>query len=302
MTYSYWDRPPQKAWKASAAFACKKIRKLYPLHLVMLFAGAIYLLLCHTGISVILKRLLLTIPLVQTWIPKEYQAINTVAWYLSVSLFLYFMFPHLLSWIKSGKTGMAVVKMIAIYLAQIIIGYCVFRFTEIDIKWVTYCHPIYRLGDFAIGGFLAAIYRNSFQKRAPVSKVMCSILELAAILVNLFTCVYFAYAPEHTTWATFTVLFIPSSILLIYAFSFDNGMISRLLKNRIVYWLADISPYAFLIHRLVISYYHLFVVKTLHREHFNFAFVIMIPFVVTVAFVYTYRFFEKKVLRRAKSK
>lgn len=204
--------------------------------------------------------------------------------------------------LKSGKTGMAVVKMIAIYLAQIIIGYCVFRFTEIDIKWVTYCHPIYRLGDFAIGGFLAAIYRNSFQKRAPVSKVMCSILELAAILVNLFTCVYFAYAPEHTTWATFTVLFIPSSILLIYAFSFDNGMISRLLKNRIVYWLADISPYAFLIHRLVISYYHLFVVKTLHREHFNFAFVIMIPFVVTVALVYTYRFFEKKVLRRAKSK
>lgn len=95
MTYSYWNRPPQNSFKESVLFSIKKIRKLYPLHLLMLFFGVVYLMLQGETIIGVLKRLAITIPLIQTWFPVGYQAINSVAWYLSVCVFLYFCFHFL---------------------------------------------------------------------------------------------------------------------------------------------------------------------------------------------------------------
>ena len=51
------------------AFAARKIWRLYPLHLIMLFWGALYLVLQHKSLLRIAKGLLVTIPLLQTWVP-----------------------------------------------------------------------------------------------------------------------------------------------------------------------------------------------------------------------------------------
>ena len=72
----------------------KKIKKLYFLHLIMLFMGVVFKLLKHETILGILRQLAVTIPLLQTWFPVEYMAINSVAWYLSdcvfyISVFLF---------------------------------------------------------------------------------------------------------------------------------------------------------------------------------------------------------------------
>lgn len=295
MTFSYWDRTPKYSLKDSVLFSVKKIKRLYPLHIIMLFCGAVYLYLSHESIIRIVKKLIITIPLVQTWLPVGYQAINSVAWYLSVCLFLYFCFPFILKIIIQGKSIMkSIIVIVLIFMLQLLFGFCVYRYTNIDIKWVTYCHPVFRLGDFIIGCLLASIYKNNISEQIDVWK--CSVLEIIAIIMNIIVCVYHTVASDATVWFTYTSLFIPSSIILVYAFSLDNGIISRLLKNRVVFWFATISPYAFLIHRLVIYYFHAFVKYVLHYEQISFLFVVIVPFAITVIAVYLYIFFESKVI------
>ena len=290
MTYSYWNRPPVCSFKNSALFSIRKIKKLYPLHLIMLFWGALYLLLLGETHLVILKRLAITIPLIQVWFPHDYQAINTVAWYLSDCVFLYFCFPALLSLIKkSTSRGTSIIAIIGIFLLQIIIGYSVYHFTDIDIKWVTYCHPLYRVGDFAIGGFLSSIYMESRNKvDQKYSLLHYSSLELIAVILNICVCICFAQASSEYKWFTFTCLFIPTSVILVYVFAQNAGILSKLLINRPVLWLAYISPYAFLIHRLVIYYFYTFTKKILDIDSLNSVLIIVIPFLITVISVYIY--------------
>ncbi len=299
MTYSYWNRPLQNSFKGSVLFSIKKIRKLYPLHLLMLFFGVVYLMLQGETIIGVLKRLAVTIPLIQTWFPVGYQAINSVAWYLSVCVFLYFCFPFLLKHIKKNeKTWISLVAISLVFLFQLLIGFCVYQYTSIDIKWITYCHPIFRLGDFAIGVFLASIYFNRkivIMSEQPISKLLGSLLEIIAIALNVIVCVYNANAPENTIWFTYTSLFIPSTVLLIFVFSLNIGIVSELLSNKLTFWLAAISPYAFLIHRLVINYFHSFTKHIIHYDHVSLL-LITISFVITVIAVYIYQYLEKAVM------
>lgn len=164
MTYSYWDRQPGRTPAGMAGFALKKIRKLYPLHLIMLCVGVVYALRQGANPANLQKYLAKTIPLLQTWFSVGYQAINTVAWYLSVSLFLYFIFPLILPAAKRGTVKESAGKIIAVYLVQVAAGYCVPLYTGFEVKWITYCHPLYRMGDFIIGALTAAFFIKTGKK------------------------------------------------------------------------------------------------------------------------------------------
>ena len=164
MTYSYWNREPGITLREMALFALKKIRKLYPLHLIMLCVGAAYAIKQGANPVNLGKDLVKTIPLLQTWFPAGYQAINTVAWYLSVSLFLYFIFPFLLPAVKRGTVKGSAGKIAVVYLLQFAIGYYVSHCTAFDVKWITYCHPLYRTGDFIIGALTASVYVKAGNK------------------------------------------------------------------------------------------------------------------------------------------
>ena len=298
MTYAYWDRPPKENIKGAFFFSIRKIQKLYPLHLIMLFMGSVYMLLKHETLLGILKRLAITIPLLQTWFPVEYMAINSVAWYLSACVFLYFGFPYLLKLIKKRNSRIrSIVAMLIIFTVQLIIGFLFFHHTQIDIKWITYCHPLFRFGDFAIGGFLASLYL--YKKDRTVSNhssaFLSSVLEVLAVALTIMVCIFYTKTTSNSYWFSYTCLFTPSTVLLIYVFSLNKGIVSRLLTNRSVLWIAFISPYAFLIHRLVISYFHAFTVQALHLQNFNFIVAVLISFGLTVLATYLFLALEKKV-------
>ena len=298
MTYSYWNREPGITLREMALFALKKIRKLYPLHLIMIFAGVVYSLKQGADFRYMEKYLVRTILLLQTWFPAGYQAINTVAWYLSVSLFLYFIFPFLLPAVKRGTVKGSAGKIAVVYLLQFAIGYYVSHCTAFDVKWITYCHPLYRTGDFIIGALTASVYVKA-GKRKHLSKRACSALEWAAVFSNLAVCMSYFRVAERAQWFAYTCLFIPTSILLVYSFALDNGMLSGRLKNGIIFWLAEISPYGFLIHRLVIYYFYDFAAEVLHRKSLNYLIETAVPFIITVAGCYLYLAAVKSAGRRS---
>ena len=112
MTCNYYDRPRTAPGLRSAmVFSLQKIRKLYPLHLIMMAAA---LLLVLKGLLVqpsargalsCAAQLVVSIFLLQTWIPSSrfWFCLNGVAWYLSVQAFLYAIFPWLLAVLKKNR-------------------------------------------------------------------------------------------------------------------------------------------------------------------------------------------------------
>ena len=104
MTCNYYDRPRTAPGLRSAiTFSLQKIRKLYPLHLIMMVAALLLVLKgllaqpSARGVLSCAAQLVVSIFLLQTWIPSSrfWFCLNGVAWYLSVQAFLYAIFPWL---------------------------------------------------------------------------------------------------------------------------------------------------------------------------------------------------------------
>ena len=264
----------------------------------MLLVGALRLYIHRETLIEIGWRLLLTIPLIQTWFPVGYMSVNSVAWYLSVCLFLYFMFPFLLPWIKESGLKQSCIRILLIYLSQFLIGLLVYRFTSLEVIWITYCHPLYRLGDFAIGGLLASIFIGQKDKEPKEKHIsLYSLLEIIILFINAAACYYYALSPKELSFFTYTCLYILTSCLLIYVFAMNKGILSKILTNKIVFFLADLSPYAFLIHRLVIYYFQDYILYVLKPERINIYFAVFVPFVITMILSFLwmkiYRLYDK---------
>lgn len=95
-------------------FGIKKISALFPLHVVMIAVALPPLILHYLGygegkdfvVNPIVK-IVVNLFLIQSWIPIDevYFSLNSVSWYLSVSLFLYIMFPVILYKMNKYRGG-----------------------------------------------------------------------------------------------------------------------------------------------------------------------------------------------------
>jgi peptidoglycan/LPS O-acetylase OafA/YrhL len=255
MTLSYWERPIEATGKEALKFSLKKIKPLFHLHVIMLFFGLLIgVLTTHSSWSAYIAKLVITIPLLQTWFPKWYQALNSVDWYLSVTLFLYFAFPFLLMFLQKKEldTKKSLLLIAWVYFLQLIIGALVGYFFSSFTQWITYCFPIYRLGDFFIGCILGNLYRKN--GTATIKRPVATIVELSIVLIIFASWFAARTVLKEYNWLTYTCLFVPSSACLIFFFAKEEGWLSKAIINRITLYFAGLSAYFFLIHRQVLYY------------------------------------------------
>lgn len=305
LVYSYWDRPMNNPTiKEAMTFSWKKIIKLFPLHIIMLFVGLIRELLQQqdTIINYIIK-LGLTIPLLQTWSPVGYQALNSVDWYLSVTIFLYFTFPFILHVLKKKAPNKKEVLVIisTIYFVQIIIGALFYYlFPNVGIKWIVYCFPLYRLGDFSIGCLLGYLFTITPDKISLLKK-NSSMAEWIIVLLTILSWVIFYFTNETLEWFTYTCLFLPFTAGLIVIFAKGKGIVSKVITNRITLSLAGISSSFFLIHRQMLYYVQSGLKQLFHIEintRLNLVLFLAISFALTLLAVAIYRTIEKKIPKK----
>lgn len=269
MYYSYKDKVLPNNAKESLSFSIKKLRKLYPLHILMMIAALVFALkgliksFTIKSLILVLTKVILNIFLLQTWVPSSniYFSLNGVAWYLSACLFLYFMFPFLMKKIKkinSNKT--ALITIIVIYIIELLIGFfssylpqSFYLFDNIS-KWITYILPIFRLGDFTIGCCLCYLYLNYHNKLNRTIYTLFEILMVFAIIASEYI-----YRNQvgflSSEWFKYTMLYTLSSCIIIYLFAEKKGIITNILTNKIFIYLGNISPLIFLIHKVVIMYF-----------------------------------------------
>ncbi len=268
MVYTYYDRELDASPKSAVRFSVKKIGKLYPLHIIMMVAALPFVVrgltqafslhgLVKAGAQVVLNALLL-----QSWIPKSasYFSLNGVTWYLSICLFLYLMFPFLLKVIQryQGRT-IACVSIVAVFCVQFGIAFLMRNVTvpmsvsDNLAKWVTYICPVFRLGDFFIGCNLGYLF---LKRKGSLPIVVASIGEVLVLLALVVSQKIYNghYGFFSTEWFILTVLYVPTSVVLVYLFATKEGILTWLLTNRVLITIGNVSASAFLIHQIVIRY------------------------------------------------
>lgn len=189
------DKYVDKSIKGCWLFCFNRIKKLYPLHMLTMllvvireFAIILYL---HEDSSLFTKLLgdvLVNSLLIQSWFPPTSIncSLNGVAWYLSAMVFIYFIFPFILQFIKiiNDRKRLLLVGLF-IWVTQYLVSVFALYLEGSDgviFLWLTYICPIYRLGDFIIGCIVGYVFIKS--ERKDISIIKASLLEILVVFTQ----------------------------------------------------------------------------------------------------------------------
>jgi peptidoglycan/LPS O-acetylase OafA/YrhL len=219
------------------SFLRARLIRLYPLHLFMLFAVLAQLIvfeaLAQVGnyVSIFdqayhpvltLPTFLANLLLIQAWNLFPYLSWNGVAWFVSVEFLLCLLFPlYLTATVRGGALrGLAIA---AVGIAGLI---------ALDMRSkhgldLTYHNGIWRgMSAFGVGVGLSVLHRSVSNRSLPAS---LHSLSQVAVVAWLFGAIWFT-GWSHTHRDILTVL---PMFALVFALSFDRGVIAELLKTRI---------------------------------------------------------------------
>lgn len=308
MIYRYYYAEMNVSIKDNARFSFSKIKKIYPLHILTMICVIFlqFMVIVHYGVTFksiinLLGKIILNTLLLQTWVPDSTinVSLNGVAWYLSVTMFLYFCFPNILKWIKHKKIKLLLAVSIIILIGELLICapliYILGSKSHVYI-WFMYCFPIFRLGDFFIGCCLGKYYLERERKDATITR--SSIIEALAITLTVLIMSWMKVKyknPFLLAMHNWTTLYIPIATVWVYLFTINKGIIIKIFNNKLLIFIGDISAYAFLIHFVVIKYTNAII------SFFNITLtmwsklsVIGLEFILSILLSYVYMLIKKK--------
>ncbi|MBP3756427.1 MAG: acyltransferase [Prevotella sp.] len=213
------------------AFLCRRLRKIYPLHLLCLL---FFLLVSGSPIN---GRVVLNALLLQSWIPDAnyYFSCNSVSWFLSTLLFCYLLFP--LAWRYASKKELAVV------LVAYVVVCCMVPYNQVNA--ILYVHPLVRFVDFYMGIVLYRLY-----SRYAATTVLPSWVEWALVFLLLLSlAVYSVFDAKFRNAPMYWLVLIP----FVWVFAQAKGSVSRLLSTRPMLWLGSLSMPFFLTHQMLLG-------------------------------------------------
>lgn len=297
--------------KDNIVFAIRRVKALYPLHCVTFIITLIVHLdeqkldsVRHIVIWVL--KALANILLLQSCFPKSefYFSFNTVSWYLSTSVILYFAFPYIRRLINRIKIKHEIMIQFVIVIAiQSTVSVLLLIFSnQINrvpmiisddlTKYVTYICPLYRMGDFYIGCLLGYVFlHNGFDIKIN-KKIVNGIEVLSLTVIGLLHLIYNKQVGFFGTDAfRYTLLYTLDAMLLVYIIGLRKGFLSKyVLSSRIMVLIGDLSGYAFLIHPLIIAVIRSIIKQTIIMTLFS--------FIATMAFAYMVMMARTKAVNR----
>ncbi len=207
--------------------------RIYPLYML-----ALVLLLTYyrvTGHTIDYKGLLLNLCLLQSWVPGFALSFNLPAWSLSVEMFFYVLFPLLFNQFYKRYSFyqnlipisiLFIGSQIALHALRYSTFYQGFPSQSHDL---IYFHPLMHLNEFLLGNLAGLFYLKGLKVRNYDAALL---LLLSLIPILLLTPMSILY---HNGMLAF--LFIPIILLL----SANKGWLSKLLKQKTLIYLGEIS-------------------------------------------------------------
>lgn len=260
------------SFKNNFKYMINKIKKLYPLYLISIFSLLVFDFIGSSKASIIKIsfKLISNLLFIQNYFPfKSATSINGPSWFLCTIVLSYLLFPFIYKSIKNKyslkRTITTIVILYALQFGCGIIGSYLnnLAISENSIlspnisDWFFYYFPPVRLIDVVIGNYLGFIFINNKKEslnKATLKEILLLIISIVAIIVGKTN-----ENATITTWWDDVVLYTPISVLLIWVFAHEQGVLSKTLTNKPILFVASISPYGFLIHYPVFKHLDRFV-------------------------------------------
>jgi len=286
LAYNYRDSILNKSISKSD-FYIARIARIYPLHLLcLLIAVPITLQNVPFELSTWLSQLFFNLTLTQSFIPLKhiYFSFNSPSWSISNELFFYLLFPFLIIWgliIKHHKYKKGLLIMLVL-----LIPFLMLFIPAEYYKNLFYVNPFFRVFDFIIGIMLFEIYLKIKKQQRTINY---NLLEVCTILLLLFFFVFHVWVPLVMRYSIY--YWIPMS-LIILIFSFQKGLVSKFLSNKLLILLGEISFGFYMFHQLVLKYFIDFNRQYVHIT--NEYYIIIILFLLSLIISYiSFIWFEK---------
>ena len=261
-----------------SSFLVKRLSKIYPIHLFCLILWVIIKSINDMSFLSIDKicHLIPNFLLLQSWLPDRgvYFSGNALSWFLSDMLFFYLMFPFVMHAIfaineQNNKLGRIGNKCIGLkymfnsintpFVVFLILLYgVVLYFVNKDLVHpLLYINPLFRIYDFILGIILYSLYRyisNIFGEKIFAASVFFkTMIELFVISLLVAQIVIYKYIPDRLGMATYWWIVLPVLILFESLFdTFGGGVVTKILNNKYLVMLGDLSFCMYMVHILVI--------------------------------------------------
>lgn len=213
--------------------------RLYPLYLLTM-------LICAMSIANISwSTWLINIFAVQSFLPTiNNHIINAPSWSISNEFFFYFSFPFIFPFINKYKTT----SILLLITSSIILFSLSLKVPDNYIKFIYYINPFSRLLDFSLGILLYHFFKYINSKNH--KKLTRSTWEYLAILLLI---VFFLPHNAIPRMYRFSVYYWVPMSAIILIFAFEKGSVSKLLQNKLLVYLGEISFSFYMIHLFVIT-------------------------------------------------
>lgn len=136
-------------------FAKKKVKKVYPIHIVTLILAiplSLAILTANHGVIKLLAQIFFNVTMTQSWIPTSaiYYSLNAVSWYLTLVVFFALITPILMRWLGKSTSGAIAIVVTSLVILDFLIGFLSMRLPASH--WIAYVCPVTRAFDYIIGG------------------------------------------------------------------------------------------------------------------------------------------------------
>lgn len=226
-------------------FIVFRVCRLFPVHLLALFL-VLNLFGYFVNFDAVNKLSLVSnIFLVNSFIPDTayYFSFNPVSWSISCEVFFYMAFCFLVGFSSSRL-------FILLLVIQAFNVYYIFNPPEIvSGHWLFYVNPLFRICDFIIGILLCRLFLHS--EFSP-GKKLGTVMEISSLLFVALT-MYISTNYISDMNIRYDFLFIPCMAFLVMAFSFNSGVLSNLLSNKLLILLREASFSFYMLHWMVIA-------------------------------------------------
>lgn len=269
---------PNLSIREMIIFTYQRIKKfivLYEIFMIIAILGSV--IKKNTCINTYnILRILANLLLIQSWVPDRtiVFSYNAATWFLSTLVFLYFITIPIIEIAVKLVDNLISKTKVFIFLLTIIILYTIITLilginygnNEFESWYWSYVFPISRICDYFCGCTLGILFLRK-DKVANKNMKFYTIMEVISIIMGIVACIIYNYIPNYLHD---DILFLPISLFLIWIFSYENGVVSKILQSKIFVYLGNIGLELFICHSIVIeilnlfgekSFFSLFIVK-----------------------------------------
>jgi peptidoglycan/LPS O-acetylase OafA/YrhL len=227
MIIAYWEKNKSINF---IQYYLNRFARIYPLYIFALVITTA--ILSHNkGLDV--NAFILSVTLLQAWVPKYALSLNIPGWTLSVELLFYISFPLLFNYFYRKYNLLTVgFYIIGFWMfSQFLINYLLqTSFSSGDRNTAIHFFPIVRLNEFLVGNFIGLIFINAKVKQRNYDALLIA-------LSTVFLMYFFLNIKLDFSTGLIAVIFAPFILLL----ASNTGMITKLFKYQVFVILGEVS-------------------------------------------------------------